>query len=70
MRRSHGFLLLLVLIALVAFAWWRNWFSVNKENVKQDVNQGAEKAKEVIKEGTDKLKEGVDKIKGNPKDSK
>ena len=70
MRRSHGFLVFVLLVAIIAFAWWRGWFSVNKENVKQDVNQGAERAKEVIKEGTEKIKEGVDKIKGNPKDSK
>lgn len=67
MRRSHGLLLFVLLIALIAFAWWRGWFSFNKQNIQQDENR----AKEAIKEGVEKVKEGADKLKGSPnKDSK
>ncbi len=67
MRRSHGLLLFVLLIALIAFAWWRGWFNFNKENIQQDENR----AKEAVKEGVEKIKEGADKLKGNAnKDSK
>jgi hypothetical protein len=66
MRRSHGFFVFVLLVAIIAFAWWRGWFSFNKENIQQD----EQRAKDAIKEGADKVQEGVDKIKGNPKDSK
>ncbi|HEY2148994.1 MAG TPA: hypothetical protein VGH32_13725 [Pirellulales bacterium] len=67
MRRSHGLLLFVLLIALIAFAWLPGWFSFNKENVQQDENR----AKEAIKEGADKIKQEADKLRGSPnKDSK
>jgi len=67
MRRSHGLFLFVLLIALIAFAWWRGWFNFNKENIQQDENR----AKEAIKEGADKLKQEADKLKGGlNKDSK
>jgi hypothetical protein len=67
MRRSHGLFLFVLLIALIAFGWWRGWFSVNKENIQQDENR----AKAAVKEGADKLKQEADKLKGGVnKDSK
>jgi predicted negative regulator of RcsB-dependent stress response len=67
MRRSHGLLVFVLLIALLAFAWWRGWLTFNKENIQQDKNR----AKEAVKEGAEKIKQEADKLKGNlNKDSK
>jgi len=67
MRRSHGFLLFVLLVALIVFAWWRGWFGFNKENIQQD----EQRAKDALKAGADKAQQEVDKIRGNPqKDSK
>lgn len=67
MRRSHGLLLFLILIAVIAFAWWRGWFSVNNENIKQD----EDRAKQALKEGADKVKQEAEKLKDKlNKDSK
>ncbi len=57
MRRSHGFFIFVLLIAIIAFAWWRGWFSVNKENIQQDeqrVKEGAEKISDKIKDSLPK----------------
>jgi hypothetical protein len=67
MRRSHGLLLFVLVIALIAFAWWRGWFNVNKENVQQDENR----AKAAVKEGAEKIEQEANKLKGSlNKDSK
>jgi predicted negative regulator of RcsB-dependent stress response len=67
MRRSHGLLIFILFIALIAIAWWRGWINFNKENVQQDENR----AKEAVKEGAEKIKQEADKLRGNPnKDSK
>ncbi len=67
MRRSHGLLLFLLLIALIALAWWRGWFNFNNEKIQQDENR----AKEVLKQGADKVKQEADKLKDKlNKDSK
>jgi hypothetical protein len=57
MRRSHGFLIFVLLVAIIAFGWWRGWFSVNKENIQQDeqrVKEGAEKISDKIKDSLPK----------------
>jgi hypothetical protein len=57
MRRSHGFLAFVLLVAIIAFAWWRGWFSFNKENIQQDEQRAKEGAEKI----TDKIKDNLPK---------
>jgi Tfp pilus assembly protein PilO len=59
MRRSHGFLVFVLMVALIAFAWWRGWFSLNQENIDRD----KEKAQQELKQGADKVREEAEKLK-------
>ena len=59
MRRSYGILLFVLLAAIIAFGFYRGWFTFNKENAERDKARAVEK----LKEGTEKIKEEADKLK-------
>lgn len=61
MRRSHGFGLLILVVAVAWFGWYRGWFTVNQERLKQDVGPAEQKVAKFFKQSEDKVQQELNK---------
>jgi hypothetical protein len=55
--------LLVVVVGLGGFGFYRGWFTVNQDKIQQDEQKAKEKVRELTQELKPKTSEGTDKVK-------
>ncbi len=57
------FVLLVVVVGIVGFGFYRGWFTVNQDKIQQDEQKAKDKVRELTQEMKAKIGEGTDEVK-------